>query len=358
MSRDPLEELFGPLDSGDADTGDAETTAIPAPNDADASAATRAFEAPVSPAEATPPQPVKRSSAWSMRRSAAQPTAPEVDNSDAPTAPFTPPADLADLAQTASAAAAAPTVPVAPAPAAPTSALPEAAPKAAPRSAAGPIRGRSTLEEVIAQGQARAENPRVAAPMPASKAIQEDKKGLGPMLPWIIVAAVVILAIIGSIIVIGATKGKDEPAPEPTTSTPAPTATTKPETTKPTEPVEEEEPVSDKAPKVEVGPNPISMDISYAGISVQSSQKLTDPQWQYIGGPPERVMFESGLMNSFPDSCAAMRSPSLQSPWGIERGEDGKWTVVRPAGTCQADEDLYNEVWGLMQAVADSAKPL
>src|SRR5690606_10679506 len=125
------------------------------------------------------------------------------------------------------------------------------------------------------------------------------------------------------------------------------------------EPSEEpgEEPAPDEAPAVDVG-STFPMEISYAGITVDVSQQLTNVEWFYQAGPPERVLIQSGLMNSFPDSCAAMRSPEGMSPWGIERGEDGAWTVVRPAGTCAAAPDLYDQVWGLMQAMADSATPL
>ncbi|KAM9861554.1 hypothetical protein ACI1US_02557 [Leucobacter sp. BZR 635] len=169
-------------------------------------------------------------------------------------------------------------------------------------------------------------------------------------------AAVAVLALVGSLIAVNALRS-DEPKPAPTSEAPAPTPTETDTETEEPEPTPEE-PAEPEVPKVDVGADPISMPVSFAGISIETSQKLTSPQWQYIAGPPERVMIESGLMNTFPEACSAMRSPSLQSPWGIEKAEDGTWTVVRPEGTCAANPDLYNEVWGLMQAVADSAKPL
>ncbi|GAA2843988.1 hypothetical protein FB468_3254 [Leucobacter komagatae] len=281
MSRDPLEELFGPLDSDDTETGALETSANPTADSVDTSAATRAFE----PAPAVRP----RADRGPAPRSAVNP--------DAQTAPFAP----------------------------------------------APVRGRTNRE-------ARQELP--TRPVPA------EGKRSNAALPWIIVAGVAVLALVGALLVVNALRGGGEEKPAPTTEAPAPTTTT-PETTETeTAPPTPEEPEVEEAPKVDVGPNPISMDISYAGISVQSSQKLTNPQWFYHAGPPERVMFESGLMNSFPDSCSAMRSPEGKSPWGIEKGEGNTWTVVRPEGTCEADTKLYDEVWGLMQAVADSAKPL
>ena len=283
MSRDPLEELFGPLDSDDAETGAIETDEIQAAGDTNSSAPTQAFE----------PAPAVR------RSPAASP--------EAPTAPFAP--------------AAAP------------------APAPAPMRTPAPAPARAAREE------------------PPTRPVSANPKRSNAALPWIIIAAVAVLALVGALIAVNALRNDDAPVEE-TTAAPVPTPTetdgAEPETPAPTP----EEPEVEEAPKVDVGANPISMDISFAGISVESSQKLTNPQWFYHAGPPERVMIESGLMNSFPESCSAMRSPVGQSPWGIEKGEDDTWTVVRPEGTCTADPTLYDEVWGLMQAVADSAKPL
>lgn len=303
MSRDPLEELFGPLDSDNTETGAIETDEIAAAGDADSEAATRAFEAAPRAFETAPPVTARAEQVPAVTRPAATEASPK--------SPFEH---------------------IVPAP----RPVPAASPGGPPAGAR-------------AQRAERDEPP--TRPVPAAK-----KRSI-PALPWIIVGAVAVLALVGAFLVVKAISGDDEKpestteAPAPTTSAPSGDETEAPEPT----PEEPEEP---KVPTADVGPNPISMDISYAGISVESSQKLTNPLWFYQAGPPERVMFESGLMNSFPDACAAMRSPVGQSPWGIEKGEDGTWSVVRPAGTCSADSKLYDEVWGLMQAVADSAKPL
>lgn len=281
MSRDPLEELFGPLDSDDAETGAIETDEIQAAGDTNGTAPTQAFE---------PAPAVRRSPAASA---------------EAPTAPF------------ATAAAQTP----------------------APTRTPQPTPARPVREE------------------PPTRPVPAERKRSQAALPWIIIAAVAVLALVGALIAVNALRGDDAPVEETTAApAPSPTETDGAETEAPAP--TPEEPETEEAPKVDVGANPISMPISFAGISVESSQKLTNPQWFYHAGPPERVMFESGLMNSFPDSCSAMRSPEGQSPWGIEKGEGDTWTVVRPEGTCTADTELYDEVWGLMQAVADSAKPL
>lgn len=180
-------------------------------------------------------------------------------------------------------------------------------------------------------------------------------------LPWIIVGIVTVLALIGSLIFISTVNGSGETKPETTTEPPATSPGTEQPSTDPTEetPSETPKPAPEptKPPKADVG-STIPMDIGPAGISVDASNKLEPNGWFVIGGDTNRVTWESNLMNSFPDSCAAMRSPSLQSPWGIEQDATGKWIVVRPSGICEADPELYNEVWGLMQALADSAKPL
>lgn len=192
-------------------------------------------------------------------------------------------------------------------------------------------------------------------------------------LPWVIVAIVGILAIVGSLFIVNLVqRGADTGAPTSTTgsgttgsdssnttqsntatSPGTGTSTAKPGTTTPSATT------GGTAPKTDVGPT-YSMDVGAAGITVQVSQKLGDIEWYYQNAevPAPRVMFHSALLGSFPDSCSAMRSVEGKSPWGIQDAGDGKWTVVRPSGTCAANTKLYDQVWGLLQALADSAKPL
>ena len=273
MSKDPLDELFGPLDGDDAE-GDAPEI------DSAAAAPTRAHNPFPEPA----PRP-------------AQATAAEL--------------------------------------------FPNAAPD--------PV---STPASPAAPGTTRSRDELPTKPVPA------NRKKSGAALPWIIIGAVAVLLLIGAFIFVNTMTGSDDPEPVPTPEAPAtedPVPT--PSETPSEEPTAEPEPTATEAPAVEVGETG-TMEISYAGISVDFSYKLSNIQWFYQAGPPERVLIETGLMNSFPDSCAAMRSPVGQSPWGIEKDPAGGWSVVRPEGTCAEDPALYDEVWGLMQALADSAKPL
>ncbi len=226
-----------------------------------------------------------------------------------------------------------------------------APPAAAPVAAASPVAASSRF---AAPTQQRTADDLQTSPIPARG------KSSRRVLPWIIVGIVAVLTLVGAFIFVNAITGSDS-EPEQTTDSPTTgeTPSEEPSDT-PTETATEtpsEEPPASEAPAVDVG-STFPMEISYAGITVDVSHHFTNVEWFYQAGPPERVLIQSGLMNSFPESCAAMRSPEGLSPWGLERGEDNTWTVVRPAGTCDAAPELYDQVWGLMQAMADSATPL
>lgn len=243
---------------------------------------------------------------------------------------------------------------------------------------------RDPLDELFGPESSGAAQPaRSTPPIAASRADMPTEpvptgRRRSPALPWVVVAIVGILAIVGSLFVVnlvqrgsdpgGSTGGdtsesSDKPGDTspstsggttssgPTTGTstsPSPTTTTPGATTGGT------------APKVDVGANPYRMEIGAADIAVEVSQKLGSVEWHYLTAdvPAPRVMIHSPHMASFPESCQAMRSMEGKSPWGIQDAGNGKWIVVRPAGTCAADTKLYDEVWGLMQAMADSVQPL
>ncbi|MGO3148030.1 MAG: hypothetical protein ACTIJ6_10170 [Leucobacter sp.] len=194
----------------------------------------------------------------------------------------------------------------------------------------------------------------------ATKPVPAAGKRSAKALPWIIVGVVALLLLVGALIFVNSIQAP-EAAPEQTTEAPVtedtPTEDTEETPTEAPEETPTEEPAEDQAPVVDPGAT-FPMEIAPLGISVDVSQQLTNVEWFSQVGPPERVLIQSGLMNSFPDSCAAMRSPEGMSPWGLVRGEGDTWTVVRPPGTCEAAPELYDQVWGLMQAMADSARPL
>lgn len=169
-------------------------------------------------------------------------------------------------------------------------------------------------------------------------------------LPWIIVGIVAVLAIVASIVVVNIARGGEEtPAPE-ATSTATPTA--KPTTTAPpTEDAEEEEPEEDpdQVPAVEVGPTS-EMQIVPWGATSQFPQRLGSTTFSI----PDNVnlILTNDLLNSFPDSCAAMRQQ-----WGAKRLDNGTYEVLRPAERCAAAPELYDEMWGLVDAWVQTIKP-
>lgn len=169
-------------------------------------------------------------------------------------------------------------------------------------------------------------------------------------LPWIIVGAVAIVAIIVSIVVVNVARGS-ESAPEATTNT----TTTEPETTQPepeTTTPEAPKPVEkpkDQAPSVEVGPT-VTMQIVPWTVTSELSQRFGQTSFNI----PDGVNLEltSELLNSFPESCAAMRTA-----WGATKLEDGTFQVRKPAEGCAEAPELYDTVWGLVAAWVDTIQP-
>ncbi|MFC5337896.1 hypothetical protein [Leucobacter denitrificans] len=348
MSRNPLDELFGPRD--DEESGkesartEAEAEAKPEPGKEDETADnSEAGAESLTGSDAvtgTEPEAAEDLRPVILPEPVPAPKA-------APTLPMTTPMTPSEPDEIAELFAGLPELPEVPE----TEVMGSLAGAAPPVSAA-PVAASSQFAAPMQQRTAADELP--TSPVPARG------KGSRRALPWIIVGIVAVLMLIGAFIFVNAITGSDsEPeqtADAPTTQeTPSEEPSEVPSET-PSETPSEEPPV-DEAPAVDVGTT-FPMEISYAGITVDVSHQFTNVEWFYQAGPPERVLIQSGLMNSFPDSCAAMRSPEGLSPWGLERAEDDTWTVVRPAGTCEAAPELYDQVWGLMQAMADSATPL
>ena len=103
------------------------------------------------------------------------------------------------------------------------------------------------------------------------------------------------------------------------------------------------------------------MDIQTWGVTVQVSGQFGSTQYQITGNT---LAITSALTNSFPESCAALRTG-----WGIIKAappaqpggvvvNNNAYNLAKPAGTCAADTALYNKVWGLMQAMVSSTKAL
>lgn len=169
--------------------------------------------------------------------------------------------------------------------------------------------------------------------------------------PWIIVGLVTVVALVASIVVLNLARADEDPS-----STAAPT-TQEPTTSKPAtstsasdDEEEDEDRPADEVPEVEVGPTG-EMNVPTWGITAQISGKFGWPQ--YVINGEQLVLTGSPLIESLPDSCAAMRQQ-----WGIQRTADGKYEVLKPAERCEAAPELYDELWGLTDALVQSVVPL
>ncbi|MFC7766018.1 hypothetical protein [Leucobacter soli] len=166
------------------------------------------------------------------------------------------------------------------------------------------------------------------------------------LLPWIIVAAVAIVAIVASVFIVQTFRGGGETPPpvvQPTTETPSTTEPTEP-TAPEEEPSDPETPeTGDAAPEVEVG-STYRMPITQWDVTVEVSNKLGSVYYMLDG---ERMILQDGaLLPKFPSSCSEMREG-----FGLTRLADGTFEVLRPAERCAEATELYDEVWGLVAAM-------
>ncbi|MBO1804097.1 hypothetical protein J4H91_02035 [Leucobacter ruminantium] len=199
--------------------------------------------------------------------------------------------------------------------------------------------------------KAKAEKPvKEKKPAKAKPAAAADPR-IAKAKPWIVVGIVTVVALVASILVLNFARAGQDPSPtaEPTTQAPA---TSAPATSKPADDDSEKKkkPAADEVPSVDVG-NTGTMDVPVWGITAQISEKFGWPQYQING--EQLVLQYSPLIDSLPDSCAAMRQQ-----WGIQRTADGKYEVLKPAQRCEAAPELYDELWGLTDALVKSIAPL
>lgn len=176
---------------------------------------------------------------------------------------------------------------------------------------------------------------------------------------WSVVAAIVVVAfgVSAAIAIPAIVNHNAQPTPSPTKTTsaptPSPTKTTSTPTPSPTKTSNGDAPVVD--------PGATSpMDIQTWGVTVQVSGKFGRTEYQITGNT---LLITSVLTDSFPESCAALRTG-----WGMEKASPpakngvvvngNAFNLVKPAGTCAADPDLYKQVWGLTQAMVNSTKAL
>ena len=295
MSRDPFEELFGPLnDDNDVDAGASESDARTAP-------LPKQEQPPA--ASPTVPMPAARPAA-----APAAATEPIVRRSNAQPIPGGQP--FAD----------------APAP----------QPAAAPR-ATQPMPARQRLAHEQAERVHNSQRP------------EKQPKTLGKALPWIIVAIIAIAAIVVAIVLVNGTGNKPAPTPEPQTNsadatsdgnTPEPE---EPEAVIPPEPEKQE----DEVPSVEVGATN-TLPIEAWDATSELSARLGSASYSIPDN--KNLELSSDLIASFPADCGYS-----DGAWGATKNDDGTYSVRRPAA-CDAAPGLYSEVWGLLAAWVDTIK--
>lgn len=172
-------------------------------------------------------------------------------------------------------------------------------------------------------------------------------------MPWIVVAAVAIIAIVVSIVVVNMSRGADD-APEATTNSStseestAEPDTDSPSTSTPERPEPEKKP-ADEVPTVEVGPT-YPLQVPQWGFTSEISQRFGSTSYLLLDDT--QLQLTSDLLNSFPEECAAMREA-----WGATKLADGSYEVRKPADACAAAPELYDTVWGLTAAWIDTIKP-
>lgn len=225
--------------------------------------------------------------------------------------------------------------------------VPPAAPHQAPPTAPLPLADESSIFGLLAASSADA---------PTDDAYEKiavtGGSGGKKMLPWIIVGAGAVIALIASIFIVNALGGGSEPTPTAApTATEAPATDATPSTSpSPSTDPEPSEAAGDQPPKVEVGPT-MALDVPFWGITADLSTRFG--QTSYAIDADSRLVLTSALISSLPESCAAMRSE-----WGISRVGDATFEVLKPAQRCAEAPELYDEIWGLSAAMVESIRPL
>lgn len=192
------------------------------------------------------------------------------------------------------------------------------------------------------------------AQLPATKqrGQKPDSDRGAKMKPWVIVGIVAVVAIIASIVVVNIARGTGETEAEKPA---APTTTQTPTTPSPTPAPDDEddgkkdEKKDDGVPKVEVGPTN-TMQIGPWNATSEISQRFGSVSFNIPDG--SNLVLSSDLLSQFPDSCADDRDG-----WGATKnGND--YEVLKPANRCTEAPELYDEVWGLVDAWVDTIKPM
>lgn len=184
-------------------------------------------------------------------------------------------------------------------------------------------------------------------------ALQESSHKMRKVLPWIVTVSVAVVALIVSVIVVRAVRGENEvqnAVAASETHEDVNTANSLPQTNPVPGANARKVPQSDdRVPTVEVG-NTFELNIGQWNTKVQISQKMSRIHYE-LRDNANIAYIESALTQKLPRECAEMRTQ-----FGFARAQNGTLTVVRPTEKCAAAPDMYNEIWGLLDAAAKTAR--
>lgn len=209
-----------------------------------------------------------------------------------------------------------------------------------------PVSARNRLQ------QEQSERVRATQQAPTQKIrAQKNEARTKKMGPWLLVGAVVVIAIIVSIVTVNMSRGSEPArvAESPRPSTAEPSSSPEPSTTEaPVAPEPSEEP-TDGPPEVEVGET-LTLNIAPWGVTSELSSRFGTTNFNIPDGT--NLVLTSDLLSQFPDSCS-----DLRDGWGATKNGNS-YEVLKPSGTCAESPGFYDEIWGLIAAWVATIKPV
>ncbi|MBT1018154.1 hypothetical protein KJY77_03250 [Canibacter sp. lx-72] len=101
-----------------------------------------------------------------------------------------------------------------------------------------------------------------------------------------------------------------------------------------------------KTPQVNPG-STYAFSITQWGVTVDLSAKFGSARYELKDGV---AILSSDLINSLPQECAPLREQ-----FGFKR-EGSKLTALKPAAQCEVALEVYNEIWGLLEAAVTTQR--
>jgi cytoskeletal protein RodZ len=193
---------------------------------------------------------------------------------------------------------------------------------------------------------------------PDTKPLPKQRKRSPHLVPWIVVGLIIVIALVVSTLVVKGlraddsdTAGNNDKSQSSTQKVPSDKNSDTSGDDKSDDDSKKEDEKKNQVPEVTVGQT-TQLNITQWSIQVDVSQKL-GAVWYSLEGDPPSAFLTSSLIDQLPEQCAQMRSQ-----FGFIKHSDGSLDVMKPDKTCQADPQLYNEIWGLLDAAANTARPM